>query len=84
MLVACGIGLQKRCMHNWGVVNSFVWYIISVVHYRSAHCLAIAEQEERRKQAPKDLWPLEWLVACVDGCIDARGWAALPILFVRF
>ena len=25
-LVACGIGLSKLHVHNWGVVNSFVWY----------------------------------------------------------
>ena len=24
--MACGIGLQKLHVHNWGVVNSFVWY----------------------------------------------------------
>ena len=22
--MACGIGLQKLCVHNWGMVNSFV------------------------------------------------------------
>ena len=33
----------------------------------------LAEPEERREQALKDLWPLEWFVSCVDGFIDARG-----------
>ena len=41
-------------------------YIISAV--AALHYLALAEE-----QAPKYLWPLEWLVACVDGCIDTRG-----------
>ena len=31
VLVVCGIGLQKLGVHNWGVVSSFMWYIISVV-----------------------------------------------------
>ena len=51
-------------MHNLGVVNSFVWYIISVI--AAPHCLALVETE----QVPKDLWPLDWFVVCVDGCID--------------
>ena len=38
MLEACGIGLKKQYTHNWGVVNSFMWYIISVV--ATLHCLA--------------------------------------------
>ena len=50
MLVACGIGLQKLCMHSWGVVNSLVWYIISAVV--ALDCLAY----RGREQAPKDLW----------------------------
>ena len=29
--MACGIGLQKLCMHNWAMDNSFVWYIISTI-----------------------------------------------------
>ena len=70
MRVACG-GLQNLHIHNWGVDSSFVWYIISAV--AALHCLALAEQEDRRELAPKDLWPLEWLVAFVDGCIDTRG-----------
>ena len=53
--MACGIGVQKLCVHNLGVVNSLVWYIIIVV--AASHCLALAEREERIEQAPKDLWP---------------------------
>ena len=69
--MACGIGVQKLCMHNLGVVNSFAWYIIIVVV--ASHCLALAEWLERSEQAPKDLWPLEWFVACVEGCIYTRS-----------
>ena len=31
MLVACGICLQKPSVHNWGVDNSFLWYVTSTV-----------------------------------------------------
>ena len=65
MLVACATGLQKLYMHNWGVVNS-VWYIISTV---GAHCLALAW----RRGTKEFVWPLEWFVVCVIGCIDTRG-----------
>ena len=36
-----------------------------------------------RGQAPKDLWPLEWFVACVDGCISTRCLVTLTILFAQ-
>ena len=38
MLVACGIGLPKLRVHNWGVDNSFAWYITRAV--AAQHCLA--------------------------------------------
>ena len=79
--MAYGIGQQKLCMHNWGMVNSFVWYIISVVV--SLHCLALAEREDRKEQAATDLWPLEWFVMCVDGCIDTRGYIGCFANFIR-
>ena len=28
--MACGIGLKKLHMHNWGVVNSFMWCITTL------------------------------------------------------
>ena len=37
--MASVIRLQKLRVHNWGMVNLFVWYIISAV----SHCLAIVE-----------------------------------------
>ena len=48
--MACGISLQKLCLHNWSEVNSFMWYIISIVMV--PYCLALAEREERREQVP--------------------------------
>ena len=73
--MAYGIGLQKLCMHTWGIVNSFLWNIVVVA---APLCLALAEGA---KQAPKDLWLLELFVVCVDGCIDTRGLVAFPMLF---
>ena len=59
MLVACGICLQKLCLHSWGMVNSFMSNIISIVVTPCS--LALAEQEERRGESKrlsqlKDLW----------------------------
>ena len=83
MLVACGIGLQKIRVHNESVVNLLVWYIISAV--AAPHWLAFAEREERREQAPKDLWPLEWLGACIHRCFGTTAsYVALLILFWDF
>ena len=47
------------------------------------HCPPLAEQEKRRKRAPKDLRPLECLVVCVDDCTDTRGVVAVPLLFAQ-
>ena len=71
--MAYGIGLQKLCMHTWGIVNSFLWNIVVVAaphRLALAHSLALLEGA---KQAQKDLWLLELFVVCVDGCIDTRG-----------
>ena len=52
MLVACEKSLQKLHVHNWGMVNSFVWHIIiSVVE--APHCLALAKPEERQGTSTK-------------------------------
>ena len=38
----------KLCVHNWGMVNQFLWYIMNAV--AAPHCLALDEQEERRSK----------------------------------
>ena len=64
MLVDCGIGLLKLCciIGGWSIFSS----------QRSCgsapSCFSGARGEET-----KDLWPLEWFEACVDGCTDVRG-----------
>ena len=81
--LACGIGLQKVCVHIWGVVNYLVWYNISAVAI--PHCLALAVRRSGRKyqEVPKELWPVDWFVSCVDGYVDISGWVAFPILFAQ-
>ena len=75
--MAYGIGLQKLCMHTWGIVNSFLCKFVVVA---APLCLALAEGAN---QAPNNLWLLEWFLVCVDGCIDTRGLVAFPMLFTR-
>ena len=70
--MACGIGLQKLHVHNWGVVNS------CVVYYQCSCTLsgfsgARGEGGNKCLSQSKDIWPFEWFVVCVDGCIDTRG-----------
>ena len=44
--VACGMGLQKLCVPNWGVVYSFVWCSCSL------HYMALVEQRGEGRQVP--------------------------------
>ena len=49
-VVDCEIGVQKLCVHNWSVVNFFMWCIISILASPSVVCsLDLAELEERRE-----------------------------------
>ena len=71
--MACGIGLKKLHMHNWGVVNSFMWYITTLSGFSGMR------GEERAASPLADLWLLEWFVAYVDGCIDTARFT----IFIR-
>ena len=43
--MACGIGLQKLCVHNWGVVNSFRAIAAELSGFSEGG-------EEKREEAP--------------------------------